>query len=203
METPSSPPLDNAGTLRIQQLVGAIHYYANVVDNKILVDLSKLVQKQSSPTNDTNKDMLQLLDCLATYPNDGITYSTSNMILAKHADTEHLNVTQSRSRAGAQIMLSEDVPIPLHNGPVFTISQIIKNVMSYASEAELAGLFNIAKEMAPLRQALIKTGWPQPKTHIKCNNSTEVGVTNKTIIPCRTNSTDMKFHWLRCRESQK
>ena len=89
--------------------------------------------------------MLQLLDYLATYPDNGITYRASNMILARHADAAYLNVPQARSCAGSYIMLSEDVPIPLHNGPFLTIAQIIKTVMSSASEAELAGLFTIAK----------------------------------------------------------
>ena len=128
-ETTSSPPPNNSGKLCIQQLVRAICYYAKAVDNKLLLALSELAKQQSSPTNDTNRDMLQLLDYLATYPNDGITYRASDMILAGHADAAFLNITNSRSCAGAHIMLSEDVPIPLHNGPVLTIAQIIKNVM--------------------------------------------------------------------------
>ena len=99
--------------------------------------------------------MLKLLDYLATYPDDDITYRASDMILVGHADADYLNVSQSRSRAGAHIVLSEDIPIPLHNGPVLTIVQIIKNVMSSDSEAEMAGLFITAKEMVPLLQALI------------------------------------------------
>ena len=89
--------------------------------------------------------MLQIFDCLTIYPNNSITYRSSNMILAGHADAAYLNVRKSRSRAGAHIMLSEDVPIPLHNSLVLTITQIIKNVMSSASEAELTGIFTIAK----------------------------------------------------------
>ena len=61
-QTPSSPLLNNARNLRIQQLVRAIQYYARDVNIKLLVDLSKLAQQQSSPTKDTNMDMLQLLD---------------------------------------------------------------------------------------------------------------------------------------------
>ena len=89
--------------------------------------------------------MLQLLDCFSTYTDDGITYRASDMILAGHSDIAYINTSQVRSRAGAHIMISEDVPIPLHNCPVLTIAQIIKNVMSSASEAELTGLFTIAK----------------------------------------------------------
>ena len=53
--------------------------------------------------------MLQLLDYLYTYPNDDITYRANDVILARHANSAYLNVSQSCSRAGAHIMLSEDV----------------------------------------------------------------------------------------------
>ena len=79
--------------------------------------LSKLVQQQSSPTKDTNTDMLQLLDYLATYLDDRITYRTSDMILAGHYDAAYLNISKYRSCSGAKIMLSEDVPIPLYFWP--------------------------------------------------------------------------------------
>ena len=41
-ETPSSLTLNNAGKICIQQLVGAIRYYARAFDNKILVDPREL-----------------------------------------------------------------------------------------------------------------------------------------------------------------
>ena len=100
-EVPASPPLDNAGTLRIQQPIGAVRYYSRAVDNKLLVALSELGQQQASPTEDTDINMLQLLDYLATYPDDGITYRASNMVLAGHADASYFNVSKSRSHAGA------------------------------------------------------------------------------------------------------
>ena len=53
-----------------------------------------------------------MLDCLATYPNDGIVYRASNMILAAHSDAGFNNESKGRSRAGAHIFLSEDDPIP-------------------------------------------------------------------------------------------
>ena len=68
-------------------------------------------------------------------------------------------------RAAAQappIMLSENNPVPSINGPVLTIAQIVKNVMSSAAEAELSGLFICAKAMKPLRNTLLDMGWPQP-----------------------------------------
>ena len=82
------------------------------------------------------------------------------MILTAHFDAAYLNVPQARSRSGAHIMLSENTPMPSLNGPVLTIAQIIKNVMSSAAEAELSGLFVCANTMIPLRNTLIEMGWP-------------------------------------------
>ena len=98
-ESPTSPTLDSSRKIRIQKLNGAIHYYAPAVNNKLMVALSKLAQKQSSLTDDTNRDILQLLDYLTTYPNDGITYRAIDMILPGHGDAANLNVLQALSRA--------------------------------------------------------------------------------------------------------
>ena len=105
------------------------------------------------------------------------------MVLSAHYDTAYLNVSKARNRAGAHIMLSEDVTVPKYNGPVLTIAQIIKCVISSAAEAELARLYICAKDIVPLLQQLIDMGWPQPRSPIQCDNSTAIGFTNKTIVP--------------------
>ena len=116
--------------------------------------LIKLGQQQASATEATNNAITQLLDYVATYPSDGISYRSSGMVLSAHSDAAYPNVTKARSQAGAHIILSENVPAPTYNGPVLTFAQIIKNVRSSAAEAELAGLFICAKAMVPLRQSL-------------------------------------------------
>ena len=88
------------------------------------------------------------------------------MVLASHSNAAYLNVTKARIRAGAHIMLSEDVLVPTYNSPIINIAQIIRNFMSSAAEAELAGLFICDKEMVPLRQALLEMGWSHPKSPI-------------------------------------
>lgn len=197
-----SAPLNIDEVKHVQSIVGALLYYARAVDNKLLVALSDIKQEQSKATELTQSDVKQLLDYVATYPNDGIVYQASDMVLAAHSNALYLNASNARSRRGAHIMLSKNDPIPAQNGPVLTIARIIKFVMSSAAEAELAALYDCAKEMVPLQQALIEMGWPQPKSPIQTNNFTAVGVTNKTIVPKQTKSMDMRFHWLRCRESQ-
>ena len=201
-EADNSAPLDEAGILRVQSIVGELLFYCRAVDNKLLVGLSELGQQQASATEATKDAITQLLDYVATYTSDGITYRASGMVLASHSDAAYRNVTKALSRAGAHVMLSEEVPSPAYNGPVLTFAQIIKNVMSSAAEAELTGLFICAKEMVPLRQSLTEMGWTQPKSPIQCDNSTAVGVANETIIPRKTTSVNMQFHWLPCRDSQ-
>ena len=61
---------------------------------------------------------------MATYPANGITFCASDIVLLAHSDAMYLNVSRARSRAGAHIMLLEDVPVPSYNGPVLTVAQI-------------------------------------------------------------------------------
>ena len=124
------------------------------------------------------------------------------MILATHFDAAYLNVSRARSRAGAPIMLSENTPVPSLNGPVLTIAQIIKNVMSPAAEAKLSGLFICAKAMVPLRNTLMEMGWPQPPLSVQCDNSTAIGVTKKTMVINMLKSMEMRLWWLCCRYPQ-
>jgi hypothetical protein len=56
--------------------------------------------------------------------------------------------------------------------------------------------------MIPYRQTLIAMGWHQPKSPIQTDNSTEAGVTNKTIFPRSAKMMDMQFWWLHCCASQ-
>ena len=100
----------------------------------------ELCQQQATATEATNDAIHQLLDYVATYPADGITFQSSDMVLSAHSDAAYLKVSKTRSRSGAHIMMSEDVPVPKYNRPVLTIAQIIKYVISSAAEAELAGL---------------------------------------------------------------
>jgi hypothetical protein len=126
--------------------------------------------------------MNQLLDYLAMYPDDGTKCQASNMILCAYTSAGFHNESKGCSQAGAHIFFSENNPFPKHNGPVLSISQIMKFVMSSASKAKLGALYTTAKEMVPLCQTLIKMGWPQTCMPIQTDNSTAIGVTNLTIV---------------------
>jgi hypothetical protein len=125
------------------------------------------------------------------------------MVLCAHLDAGFLNETNSHSRAGAHIFLSEKKPFPRFNGAVLSIDQIIKFVTVSAGESELAALvFVTARKMIPHRQTLISMGWPQLKSPIQTDNSIAAGVTNKTTVPRLAKMMDMHFWWLHCSASQ-
>jgi hypothetical protein len=200
---PYSPPLSAEDVKRIQGIIGALLYYACAVDNKFLATFSALSLQQATTTETTNVTMNQLLDYLATYPNNGTSYCASNMSLCAHANAGFHNESKGRSQAGAHIFLSKNNHLPKHNGLVLSISQIMKIVMCSAAKAKLGALYTTAKEMAPLHQTLIKMGWLQPRMPIQMDNSTAIGVTNLTIVPRKTKSMDLCLWWLHCRESQQ
>jgi hypothetical protein len=104
-EKDNSPPLDAQGIKRIQGIVGSLLYYARAVDNKLLATLSTISLQQNAATENTAKAVNQLLDYVATYPSDGITYRASGMVLAAHSDASYLTESNVRSRAGAHIYL--------------------------------------------------------------------------------------------------
>ena len=118
----NSPPLDVVGIKKVQGDVGSLLYYARAVNNKLLCTINTIGMKQASGTQNTLGECTQVLDYLAHYPNKGITYKASKMVLAAHSDASYLSETKSRSRAGAHIFLSNNDPIPQSNGPVQSIA---------------------------------------------------------------------------------
>ena len=154
----------------MHKIVGALLWIGRAVNNKLLVALSAIGSQQASATEATNRAIHQLLDYCAIYPDDGILYRASNMVLAGYADAGFNNETRSRSRVGAHIFLSENESIPWWNCPVLTIAQMMKYVVSSAAEAEMTALFLAEKEMVPLRNTLIEMGWKQPPTPLQSDN---------------------------------
>ncbi len=67
------------------------------------------------------------------------------MVLAIHSDTLYLSKPKSCSCAGGHMFMAGKDKIPINNGAVLNISQIIRAVMSSAAEAELGALFINAK----------------------------------------------------------
>ena len=103
--------------------------------------LSAIGAQQSSATEETLKEINQILDYFATYPDDVIVYRSSDMTLTANSDAIFNNETKAIIIAGAHILPSENEPIPRWNGTILTIEQMIKYVLSLAAEAEMGALF--------------------------------------------------------------
>eukprot|EP00956_Cyclotella_meneghiniana_P001077 scaffold1265_cov38-Cyclotella_meneghiniana.AAC.4 len=98
--------------------------------------------------------------------------------------------------------MSYDSNDPPNNGAILNIAHIIKNVMSSATEAELAALYIMAREAVYIRCVLEELGHKQPPTPIQTDNSMAEAVVNGKVQPKRTKAMDMRFHWLRDRENR-
>ena len=140
-EEDSSPALDKLGVHQVKIIVGDLLNYALAVNNKLLVALSAIGEHQASATEKMQKAINHLLDYCTKYPDDGIVYCSSDMILTARSDAGFKIEIKERSIAGAHIFLYENKPIPSWNGPLLTIAQIIKYGMSSAAEAEISALF--------------------------------------------------------------
>ena len=90
-EPDSSPPLEDAGSKFVQGIASALLWFSRAVDNKLLVALSEIGSQKSATTKSTAHAMNQLLNYVPTYPNDGIAYRASAMVLSAHANAGYLN----------------------------------------------------------------------------------------------------------------
>jgi hypothetical protein len=206
-----STPLGEANVKKLQQVLGVLLFYARMVDNTLLVDLTTLSSEQSKATNITMDKLTTLLNYCATYPEAVIRYKASDMILHIVSDASYLSASNSRSRLGGYFYLSNmpvsmppvatDTPPPF-NGPVLVTASIIKAVLSSAAEAELGALFYNGKEGCQIRNTLEDLGHKQPPTPIQADNACAVGLSNNTVKQKRSKAMDMRFYWIRDRVAQ-
>ncbi len=198
----NTPPLDKAGKKLIQEVTGVFLYLARAVDLTMLTPLSALASKQAAPTENRMQDCLQFLDYATSQEDAIVTYQASNMKLAIHSNPSYLLEPKAHSRAGSHMFMAGTKEIPINNGAVLNISQIIKAVMSSATEAELSTLFINAKTAVSMQRTLKELGHPQPRTPNQTDNSTAHALLTNKILPKALKAIDMRFHWLCCRAAQ-
>ena len=64
--TDTSPPLNDKGIKRVQDIVGDLIYVGRAVNNKLLAALSAIGAQQATATEETATAIEQLLDYVAT-----------------------------------------------------------------------------------------------------------------------------------------
>ncbi|KAG7366876.1 hypothetical protein IV203_029546 [Nitzschia inconspicua] len=201
-----SPPLDAAGIKRIQDIVGVFLFYTCAVDSTMLPALGTISTQQAKPTTNTLTAITKFLNYAASNPDACVRYRTSGMHLHFESNASYLSEPKARSRYAGYHYLSEISDDPATsaapNGAIHIPCQILKEVVSSAAEAELAGTFHNGKEACPIYVCLEELGHPQGPTPIITDNSTAVGIANDTVKRKRSNAMDMRFYWIRDRVHQ-
>ena len=209
----TTAPLDAAGTKRVQEVLGTLLFYARAVDSTMLVAIGDIATQQAKGTKATMQAIVQLMNYCTTHPDAIVRYHASEMCLHIDSDASYLSVSKARSRIAGFHYLSSNPSNtdtkstqpqqpPPSNGAILTPCQILKEVVSSAAEAELAGAFHNGKEACPIRITLEELGYPQPATIIVTDNSTAAGISNDTVKQKRSKAIDMRFYWIRDRVRQ-
>ncbi len=170
------PLLDNKAKWFVQQVCVKFLYLGRAVDSTFLCPISPIASQSSKPTEDTMQKTPQLLDYLAMQEDAVLSYHASNMVLAVHSDASYLSKPKAQSQVGGHFFLSSITTVPPNNGAIQNISHIIKNVISSATEAELAGLFIMARKAIYIRIILEKLGHVQPPTPLQTDNAMADGI---------------------------
>ncbi len=82
---------------------------------------------------------------------------------------------------GGHIFLSSNTTLQPNNGAILNIAHIIKNVMSSATEAKLAGLYIMACKDIYIRIILEELGHKQPPTPLQTDNAMADGNINGKV----------------------
>jgi hypothetical protein len=84
-----------------------------------------------------------------------------------------------------------------HNGPLLTLSAILKIIVLSAAEAEIGALFSNAKEGINIRNILKEIDHPQPATPMQTYNTTVHGIIRGSCKQQRSKAINMRFYWVR------
>ena len=179
-----------------------VHYYI-MLEQWTTSYLSDLVPLDSSRPPQQNAPKKQSINYLITVihnPPLELSIAPATWFFV-HILTQDFTA-KSKDAAEAYIFISENDTMTRWNGSVITLVQIIKFVMSSASEEELGTLFITAQEMEAMHNILEEMKRPQPKSTIHTDNSATAGVVNNTIFPRKLKTMELRLHWLICRETQ-
>jgi hypothetical protein len=108
------------------------------------------------------------------------------MVLAVHSNASYLSKPKSQSQAEGHFFLSSNTTVPPNNGAILKIIHIIRNVTSSATEAELTGLYIMAREAIYIRILLEELGHLQPATPLQTDKAMVDKVINGKMQPKQT-----------------
>ena len=202
----TSPFLSPVETKYIQSVTGSLLYYGRAIDYSILPALNEIASEQAQPTQQTKKKAQRLMDYVNTYPDAFLRFRASDMILHIDSDAAYLVAPRARSRVAGYFHLAEHpfkTKHPTLNAAIHVECKTLRHVVSSAAEAEIGGVYHNAQTAIPIRTILQALGHIQPPTPIKTDNSTANGFIHDNIHQKRSKSWDMRYYWLRDRQTQQ
>ena len=201
--TDDSPPLNAAGILEAQQILGSALWYAQALESPILTACNDIGTEMADPRQSLNAKLDRLLGYLTLHPNSTLVYYKSDMVYHCSSDVSYLSVTKARSRAGGHGFFGMHNAPTFLNGPVAPFSKVLDVVVSSAAEGEYGAAYLCARDAVYMRAIAKAIGYPQlHPTILLCDNTTTVGLANDTVKIAKTKAVDMRFHWLRDRVRQ-
>jgi hypothetical protein len=200
IEIDESPPLDAAGVLRLQEIVGSLLFYARAVDSTMLPAVNHISSEQARPTARVMAAADRLLQYAASYPANKLVYKACDMQLCVQSDASYHSRSGARSVAGGILYCGNADDTTTVNGALLAVSCVISTVCSSVAEAEYAACFINAQHAVWLRVVLEALGYPQrAPTPLLCDNLCAVGLANNTVKAKRSKAIDMRYHWVRDR----
>jgi hypothetical protein len=140
---------------------------------------------------------LQLLDYLSSQEEAVLSYHARDMVVAVQSNASYLSKPKACGWAGRHFFLSSNTTISPNNWAILNIVHIIKNIILSATEAELAGLYIMAREAVYTRIILEElVGHGQPPTPLQIDNAIADRIFNGKVLPNQTKAMDVRFHWL-------
>ena len=202
----TSPYLSPTETKYIQSVTGSHLYYGRAIDYTILPALNEIASEQAQPTQQTKQKAQRLMDYVNTYPDSFLRYKASDMVLHIDSDAAYLVAPKARSRVAGYFHLADHpskTKQPTLNAAIHVECKTLRHVVSSAAEAEIGGVYHNAQAAIPIRIILQALNHIQPPTPIKTDNSTANGFIHDNIHQKRSKSWDMRYYWLRDRQTQQ
>ena len=146
------------------------------------------------------------MDYLHTYPDAFLRFYASDMVLHVESDAAYLVAPKARSRIAGYFHLSahpNKTNNPTINAAIQVECKTLRHFVSSSAEAEVAGIFHNTTMALPMRHILESLEHPQPPTPLKTDNATATGFVYDNIHQKRSKSWDMRYHWLRDRQTRQ
>ena len=90
----TSPGISTARIKHIQDVVCTFAWYGQALDSTMAATLNSIASRQSTATENLEREVKHFLEYCATHPNVGVRFHASDMILEMHSDGSYLSETE-------------------------------------------------------------------------------------------------------------